>query len=354
MTTKQLDLVKIAIKSFIPTKTSREVWKQYHQLNEELALELHSDDPLPKREVIEKELCYEDPDYNITRWLVYNDESEKELVGYCNFDHWKETSVNYEDNKEIGFMFIMIAGKFRRQGLGTKLLKEITPKLEDVGCKFITTVSKYPSGWEFSERFGAKLTNIMKESRLNLKTIDWLQIEFWIKEGEKRNPEVKIENFFGASEVGIKEYTELITELINEAPTLEEDSKKEKEIITPQRFREYIRYLEAKTYKLFTFRSVEFDGKVSGLTEIKFSDENTPELLGQGLTGVKSIYRGRGLGKWLKALLLMYIRENFPHAKYLITGNAEHNAPMLSINNRLGFKPYCQRRSYKFTINDLK
>ena len=114
----------------------------------------------------------------------------------------------------------------------------------------------------------------------------------------------------------------------------------------PQRFREYVKYLEIKTYKLFTFRTIEPDGKISGLTEIRFSEINTPELLNQALTGVKSIYRGRGLGKWLKALMLLYIRENLPQAKYFITGNAEHNAPMLSINDRLGFKPYRERDAF--------
>ncbi|HUU87839.1 MAG TPA: GNAT family N-acetyltransferase, partial [Candidatus Glassbacteria bacterium] len=173
-------------------------------------------------------------------------------------------------------------------------------------------------------------------------------------EGEKRNPEVKIESFFGVSEANIEEYTEILTELMSEAPTLEEDEERDKEIITPDRFREYVQFLAEKKQKLFTFRTIEPDGKVSGLTEIRFTHVNTPIIIEQALTGVRSNYRGRGLGKWLKAAMLVFIRENFHEAKYFITGNADHNAPMLSINNRLGFKPYRQRISYKFVIDNLK
>ncbi|MHA1739713.1 MAG: GNAT family N-acetyltransferase [Candidatus Heimdallarchaeota archaeon] len=353
MTTNSLSLTKIAIKTFVPQETSREVWEQYHQLNEELILELHSEDPLPNQEVVEKEICYESPDYVITRWLVYKDEAEKELIGYCTFNYCKETSVIYEENKEIGLVHIMIAYKYQRQGLGTKLLKMIIPNLEKVGCKYLSAATKYPSGWNFCEKQGAKLANIMKESRLDLQDVDWPLVETWIKEGESRNPNVKLESFYGVSEVNIEKYTELITELISEAPTLEEDTERAIEIINPERFRAYVQFLSEKTEKLFTIRSVEPDGQISGLTEIHFSDVNTPGLLDQGLTGVKTDFRGIGLGKWLKATLLLYIKENLPNARFLITGNAEHNAPMLSINIRLGFKPYRQRRSYKFTIDKL-
>lgn len=38
--------------------------------------------------------------------------------------------------------------------------------------------------------------------------------------------------------------------------------------------------------------------------------------------------------------MLTVIREEFPQAHYIETGNANVNAPMLSINQRLGFRRY--------------
>ena len=55
----------------------------------------------------------------------------------------------------------------------------------------------------------------------------------------------------------------------------------------------------------------ESDGKISGITEIGFNPK-TPYRLGQGTTGVQEQYRGRGLGKWLKADMLMLIRGKYP------------------------------------------
>lgn len=38
--------------------------------------------------------------------------------------------------------------------------------------------------------------------------------------------------------------------------------------------------------------------------------------------------------------MLTVIREEFPRAHYIETGNANANAPTLSINQRLGFRRY--------------
>jgi RimJ/RimL family protein N-acetyltransferase len=60
-------------------------------------------------------------------------------------------------------------------------------------------------------------------------------------------------------------------------------------------------------------------------------------MLTQGLTGVVQNYRGQGKGKWVKAAMLLKIRDEFPDIKVISTGNATSNAPMIAINERLGF-----------------
>ena len=61
-------------------------------------------------------------------------------------------------------------------------------------------------------------------------------------------------------------------------------------------------------------------------------------MLTQALTGVDQRYRGHGKGKWVKAAMLLKIRERFPDVKIIVTGNATSNAPMIHINERMGFK----------------
>jgi hypothetical protein len=56
----------------------------------------------------------------------------------------------------------------------------------------------------------------------------------------------------------------------------------------------------------------------------------------QQLTAVARPWRSRGVGRALKAAMLR--RELHPEATMIGTNNAEVNAPILSINARVGFK----------------
>ena len=76
-------------------------------------------------------------------------------------------------------------------------------------------------------------------------------------------------------------------------------------------------------------------------------------MIEQLLTGVKQEHRGRGLGKWLKAVMLLRIKDEFSNVNTITTGNATSNAPMLSINNRLGFKIHKEGITGQMITEDL-
>jgi len=44
-----------------------------------------------------------------------------------------------------------------------------------------------------------------------------------------------------------------------------------------------------------------------------------PQFIEQGFTGVRPDARGRGLGKWLKAAMLLHVREIYPGLKTVVT-----------------------------------
>ncbi len=69
---------------------------------------------------------------------------------------------------------------------------------------------------------------------------------------------------------------------------------------------------------------------------------------------MKGVYRGRGLGKWSKAAMLLRVRKELPQVKTVITGNATTNATMVSINKRLGFKPHWEGIVAQIALEDLE
>ena len=89
------------------------------------------------------------------------------------------------------------------------------------------------------------------------------------------------------------------------------------------------------------------------MTDITYRPERET-IVSQNLTGVREKYRGKGLGKWLKAAMLYKIKEEFPKAKIISTGNANSNAPMLAINEKMGFKLHKEGVNGQLKVEDLE
>jgi RimJ/RimL family protein N-acetyltransferase len=67
------------------------------------------------------------------------------------------------------------------------------------------------------------------------------------------------------------------------------------------------------------------------------SDSDDPGV-DQWATIVRPDHRGHRLGLAVKCALTRAVQEHFPDAEYVRTQNAETNAPMVAINERLGFE----------------
>jgi hypothetical protein len=86
--------------------------------------------------------------------------------------------------------------------------------------------------------------------------------------------------------------------------------------------------------------------EIAGICEAHWS-ARFPDRVYQELTGVARPWRGRGLAKGLKARMLRLVRSHHPEVSLVSTSNADENAPILSINQRLGFAPYRHDVSYQ-------
>jgi mycothiol synthase len=186
-------------------------------------------------------------------------------------------------------------------------------------------------------------------NRLKMEQVDWDLVEKWRQEGTERAAGVSIELFQDVPEKDIEQYCQLYSDVSNQAPAGDLAGP---QIVTPEKRRLTEKEFRDVGYIWHTLISRETDGAISGMTEITYTPQQ-PHLIEQELTGVRPAYRGRGLGKWLKAAMLFFARDEYPHAKFVDTGNADHNAPMLAINERMGFENLLSQTFFEFEMGDL-
>jgi len=274
---------------------------------------------------------------------------EGKIIAWAGFGAVKESSSEYEENKHLAFINIAVLHDYQRKGIGTELLKFLVNEIQSLGRTVIDTDSDTDSGRAFLKHFGAQLTIEGAENRLELEEVDWELMQSWADEGPKRAKDVTLESFTVCPEEFLEEYAEMYTEASNMQPLGEVEHRAN---IDGKARRQSEKRTKETGRINYTLISREKDGRISGMTEI-FYDSREAHVIYQELTGVRPEFRGRGLGKWLKAQMILYVKDTYPEAQRVITGNAETNAPMHSINDRMGFKKHKGREGYKFQVEGL-
>ncbi|MFX0170995.1 MAG: GNAT family N-acetyltransferase [Candidatus Hodarchaeota archaeon] len=340
--------MRALIKLFEPQTASEDMWNLLYLFFKKIWLEMYPDDPIHSKETIKKDILLPNPDMKNYRWFAY-DKNETQIIGYGRLSIYKKSSPAYEANAHIAFGFLYVDQEFRRLGIGTDLLKILVKKVSEEKKTVFQGGGHLQSAYAFCKAFGGKIAITEEESRLNLADIDWSMIETWKKEGPARAKGVSLERFETVAQDDIEDFCQLSTELLNQVP--KEDLEWEANETPETRWLREDREKKLGTVWT-TIISREANGTISGLTETFFHPDRVT-LLYQGLTGVKEEYRGRGLGKWLKAEMISYVRERFPDVKSIVTDFALTNDPMIAINRSLGFKFYKKYNEYKFKVEEL-
>lgn len=123
--------------------------------------------------------------------------------------------------------------------------------------------------------------------------------------------------------------------------------------VTPTQLRQKEASLQGDKADRWTVyvRERETKGLV-GYTEVVWSPFE-PDTLDQGMTCVLPEYRNRGLGRWMKAAMLVAVVRERPEVRRVRTGNATTNAPMLKINHELGFRPRLTRKDWQIDLEQV-
>lgn len=344
MPTQELQFVLVNIK-----EASDEVWENIIDIQLVSFQEDNPNDPLPPRDLIRKSLgsLDEHPFFTFSVNLLQVGEA---IIGYSVTAFPRSDSPEYESQKHMGLLMPFVLPEYRKQGIGRTVLQKAVKDFHEQGLTLIQGDANNDTGRAFAEKFGATVGMEARINRLYTKDIDWDLVQSWCDQCSQANPDVSIEMFEGLpNEADMEAYAKFYTEVVNQVP-LEELEGLEM-TFTPEKLHEIHKQHQERGDVHIVRITREKDGSISGLTEIYYNPQR-PHLISQDLTGVQEQYRGRGLGKWLKTDMLLFIREQYPDAEFISTGNATVNAPMLAINEGLGFKLYKHSTMYKLQVAD--
>jgi GNAT superfamily N-acetyltransferase len=334
----------VEIRPFDVNTASAEELSAAHGLAQRLQAEMWPDDPPRGFEEWIRQLRTVPPFVLLRQWVAWHG---GEAVGRAIL-----TASDTPDNRHIADAEIGVAPEWRRQGIAKRFLSHIVQAADALDRKLLLagTDSALPAGQALMERLGARVGLVSRTNQLDLSQLDPVLMQAW-REGGPRD-EYELGWWLGPyPEADLAAICNL-KDVMNTAPrdNLEVEDWK----WTPEMVRQIeVSMLERKIERWTLFTRHRASGELAGYTEV-FYDPSVSETLSQGDTGVLSKHRGHGLGRWLKATMIEKVLAERPQVKRVRTGNANSNAPMLRINDAMGFRPYKDWTTWQVEVDKVR
>ena len=256
---------------------------------------------------------------------------------------WMEVATN----RQVANVYVSVESALRRSGLGSQLLSLAIG--EAVRARRSTLISAtsdlVPAGQHFVERAGFRMGLETHINQLVLARLDRALMGGWIATSAERAGDYAVEIWDGPVPEGdLVAYAGLVG-VMNSAPRGSLDIEDFK--VTPKMVRDGEAWLFSNgSRRLVAFARHRPTGALAGFTQLTWNPKRA-SIVWQGDTGVVPEHRNRGLGRWLKATNVEAMLAANPAARFVRTGNADSNAPMLAINQRMGFEPFIAHATWQ-------
>ena len=289
----------------------------------------------------------ERPNATIASWVVREPDDGGAIAGVGNL------RLSTTDNLHLGIVDLRVRPEHRRRGIGTALLRAMAEHARDADRTTLMTWSwdLVPDGEHFASALGATAGQVIRRGELDLRSLDRALVARWLD-----------------VPADVRERYELV-EVTGPYPTDQYDEIAEIEAVMDTAPRDGLdvedhvfdadwvaqreqQQADAPGDRWTTFVRDRDSGRFVGFTQVFFYDD-WPGHVDQGNTGVHPDHRGHGLGRWLKAAMVDRIFRERPDSNRVWTTNAFSNAPMLAINDEMGFVVVAKQTTWQAGVAEV-
>jgi mycothiol synthase len=334
------------IEPFDRMKATDEQFASVTDLRNVCQTEANPDDPPNTVENVKGMMQHLPPVYEMQAWVAWDGPRAK-AIGY-------HIVPRMETNQHLVQFEIQVLPEYRRQGLATAFLSEIVEATEREGRTLMitNTNSTVPAGEKFMEALGANLGLSERRNDLLIADVDRALVQSWIDRAPERAGGFDLVEFVGPyPEAELPAIAKMML-AINTAPT--DALEIEDWSFTPENLKQMDDSMVARGNDRWSIIAREKStGNYVGWTDINFNPTR-PKVADVGGTAVLTEYKNLGLGRWLKAAILEKVLTDKPEIERVRTGNAHSNAPMLKINDEMGFKPALTMNVWQVEVEKTK
>ncbi len=243
-------------------------------------------------------------------------------------------SVVFKDDSKKRYTYLenYMNDKYLEENLLEMFFKQFLDY--DEKSNFLLIYSKDGMNDYVKERFSAKFASNEECYELTIQEANMDKIDAWLEEALIKFPNFGIAFYNGIPDNLLEEYAALYTQMLEDMPGTSGllDTK-----VTAESTKALQEGFKLRNYGIYSYLIFNEDNQIIALTCLNVNLKD-PKELNQSITGVKEEYRGRGIGKWLKAAMFKKILADFPELEKIETETHPENHPSRELSKQMGYK----------------